>query len=131
MGSPPSDQGSTPEWFPYRNQHLATIAAAHALKCGLKSVALGVVAGDGNRHVDGTPSFISMINGLISQQEGGVRLLAPHIRTEPTDLVARCGLPEAIVRQTHSCHTANVACRTCPGCTRREEILRQVYGTAD
>ena len=131
VGSPPDIQGTAPEWFPYRNQHLATIAAAHALKHGLKSVILGVVAGDENRHVDGTSSFVSMLGGLISQQEGGVRLLAPHIRTEPVDLISRCGLPEAIVRKTHSCHTANEACDTCPGCVRREEILRQVFGAAD
>jgi 7-cyano-7-deazaguanine synthase in queuosine biosynthesis/nucleoside 2-deoxyribosyltransferase len=131
VDSPPSIQETAPEWFPYRNQHLATIAASHALKCGLKSVILGLVAGDGSRHVDGRPSFVSMLDGLISQQEGGVRLVAPHIRTDPVELIAGCGLPEAIVRQTYSCHTANEACDICPGCIRRQGILSQVYGTTD
>lgn len=131
IGSVPNIQGTADEWFPYRNQHLVTIAAAHALKCGLKSVMLGVVAGDGGRHVDGTPMFMSMLDGLISQQEGGVRVVAPHIRTNPTDLISRCGLPEDIVRRTHSCHAANEACGACPGCVRRKHILDQVYGIAN
>ena len=33
--------GPTPEWFPFRNQFLVTIAAAHAAKHGFGAVLLG------------------------------------------------------------------------------------------
>ena len=40
---------------------------------------LGIVAGDGDRHGDGTPGFRSALDTLVRRQEGGIRILAPHI----------------------------------------------------
>ena len=113
----------TEEWFPYRNQHLVTIAAAHAVNKGLGTIILGAVAGDGERHADCTPLFVSMANALVGVQEGCVRVIAPHVLTSPRKLLQRSGLPIELLRQTHSCHTGNHACGSCSGCMRRSEIL--------
>ncbi|MDE0700520.1 MAG: PfkB family carbohydrate kinase [Acidimicrobiaceae bacterium] len=117
------DAAPTSEWFPFRNQHLATIAAAHALLNGLDAVVLGIVAGDGDRHADGTPGFRSTLDTLVRRQEGGVRVLTPHINTQPHVLLERSGLTDEVLNQTHSCHASNLACGECPGCERRAEVL--------
>ena len=125
-GSGQPDAAPTSEWFPFRNQHLATIAAAHALVHGLGAVVLGTVAGDGDRHADSTPGFMSTLDTLVRRQEGGIRVLAPHINALPHVLLARSELTEEVMTQTHSCHAGNLACGECPGCKRRADILERV-----
>jgi len=125
-GSGQPDAAPTPEWFPFRNQHVATIAATHALVHGLGAVVLGIVAGDGDRHADCTPGFMSTLDALIRRQEGGVRVLAPHINALPHALLEHSGLTEEVVSQTHSCYTGNLACGLCPGCKRRAAVLERV-----
>ena len=125
-GSEQLDAAPTSEWFPFRNQHLATIAAAHALKKDLGAVVLGIVAGDGDRHGDGTPGFRSALDTLVRRQEGGIRILAPHIDALPHVLLQRSGLPKEVVNQTHSCHTSDLACGECPGCARRAAVLQRI-----
>ena len=119
--------GPTPEWFPFRNQFLVTIAAAHAAKHGFGAVLLGVVAGDGDRHSDGTAGFVSTLDLLVRDQEGCVRVLAPQIKTHSLELLRRSNLPQEVLRQTHSCHASNDPCGECPGCRRRDEILAAVF----
>lgn len=123
-GCPQMEGAPTPEWFPFRNQHLVTIAAAHALKLGLGVVVLGTVKGDGDRHADSTPGFMATLDALVRRQEGGVRVLAPHIDALPHVLLARSGLTDDVINQTHSCHAGNIACGECPGCLRRAEVLQ-------
>ena len=117
------DDAPTEEWFPYRNQHLATIAAGHALKHGLGVVVLGLIAGDGTRHLDGTSTFLNTLDMLIRSQEGGLRAIAPHINTPAHELLIRSRLPQELLERTHSCHARDVACGECPGCVRRAELL--------
>ena len=126
VGHPQLEGAPTPEWFPFRNQHLVTIAAAHALKHDLGAVVLGLVNGDGERHSDGTPGFMSMVDTLVRHQEGEVRVLAPHIDAQPHELLARSGLSEEVVSQTYSCYCGGIACGQCPGCTRRTEVLQRL-----
>lgn len=123
-GQPPVGEAPTPEWFPFRNQHLVTIAAAHALKLDLGAVVLGTVKGDGYRHADGMPGFMATLDALVRGQEGGLRVLAPHINSLPHVLLARSGLTDDVINQTHSCHAGNLACGECPGCLRRAEVLQ-------
>ena len=125
-GKPKLEVAPTSEWFPFRNQHLVTIAAVHALNHGLDAVVLGTVSGDGNRHTDSTPGFITTLDALVRDQEGALRVLAPHINSPPIELLRRSGLPDDMIKQTHSCHTNNTACNECPGCLRRAEILSQL-----
>ena len=117
----------TPEWFPFRNQFLVTIAAACAAKHGLGAVLLGVVAGDGDRHSDGTTQFVSTLDMLVRDQEGHVRVLAPQITTPARQLLVRSNLPQEVLSQTHSCHANNDPCGECPGCRRRDEIMTRVF----
>jgi len=122
-GGPQPAAAPTSEWFPFRNQHLVTIAAAHALAHNLDAVLLGTVYGDGDRHVDSTPRFVSTLDTLVRHQEGEIRVLAPHINSPSHELLMRSGLPDDVISKTHSCHVANVACGECPGCIRRAELL--------
>ena len=116
----------TSEWFPFRNQLLATVAAAHAIKHGLDTVLLGLVAGDGHRHADGTPQFVSSLDMLTCAQEGNIRVRAPQIKTLADKLLIETNLSEELMEQTHSCHASDISCNRCPGCRRRDELLATV-----
>jgi 7-cyano-7-deazaguanine synthase len=128
-GSPQIPNAPSPEWFPFRNQFLVTIAAAHAVKNNQHAVVVGLVAGDGRRHADGTPEFIFNLDSLLRSQEMQIRILAPQINTPPSDLLNKSGLPQELVHLTHSCHVSNNPCQVCPGCRRREELLRVTFST--
>jgi 7-cyano-7-deazaguanine synthase len=123
VGSQQNSPAPTPEWFPFRNQFLATAAAAYAVNNGFDEVHLGTVAGDGARHADGTPAFVAALDDVMRLQEGAIRVRAPHIDSDPTELLRRSGLPEGVARWTFSCHTGNLACGQCPGCNRRRDLL--------
>lgn len=113
----------SPEWWPYRNQFLATAAAAVALQHGHDMVLLGSVAGDGERHRDGTPGFYERLDSLLCYQEGGVRVLAPGIGRSTEDLIREAALDEVVLGWTASCHRSNLACGQCPGCWKRVRVL--------
>ncbi|MCY3634008.1 MAG: PfkB family carbohydrate kinase [bacterium] len=116
----------TPEWFPYRNQLLVTIAAAHALHNGLEVVILGTVAGDGHRHMDGSRKFIAKLDSVLRCQEGTLRLIAPHADTPTIELLARTEHRAKIVAATYSCDVATTSCGKCNSCLRRAEILSEL-----
>lgn len=125
-GNQPSSAPS-PEWWPYRNQFLATAGAAVALQNDLTDVLLGSVAPDGERHLDGTPEFYARLDGLMHYQEGGVRVLAPGIAGTTEDLLRASKLDEQILGWTASCHRSNLPCGECPGCWKRVQVLA-AYG---
>ncbi len=116
----------SPEWWPYRNQILATAAASIALQAGLPQVLTGTVAGDGARHIDGRPAFYQALDRLIGMQEGGIRVCAPAIRETSAELVRRSGLTEDVLGWTVSCHRANFPCGDCPGCRKRSQVLSEL-----
>ena len=113
----------SPEWWPFRNQLLVTIAAAHAIHVGLSIVVAGTVASDGQRHVDGTPGFYHRLDKLVAMQEGNVRVTAPAAEIDSVELLERSGLTDAVLGWTHSCHVDDLACGTCPGCVKRRDVL--------
>jgi 7-cyano-7-deazaguanine synthase len=114
----------SPEWWPFRNQLLATLAASVAIKEGLGEVAVATVASDGERHVDGTAEFYFALAELIAMQEGGIRLCTPCIDRSTQELFASVDLPDDVLVMSHSCHVASLACGWCPGCLKRQEVLR-------
>jgi 7-cyano-7-deazaguanine synthase len=124
VGSAQPELSPTEEWFPYRNQFLVTIAAAKAIKMNIRTVMLGVVGGDGARHVDGSSVFVAVLDSLVAMQEGGVHVQAPHLGQTPQALLAESSLPSQVLLRTYSCHTGNLACGQCPGCLRRYDLLR-------
>lgn len=113
----------SPEWWPYRNQFLATAAAAFAIQTGCESVALGSVCGDGERHRDGSADFYRLLNELVSFQEGGVTIDAPAIGLTTEDLLRDSALPDSMLGWTFSCHRSNRPCGSCPGCWKRRRVL--------
>jgi 7-cyano-7-deazaguanine synthase len=112
-----------PEWWPFRNQLLVTAAAAIAVRQRLGAVLVGTVAGDGERHADGTPAFYEALDRLIALQEGGIRVVTPAIGETSAELVARSQLGEDVLAWTVSCHRANLPCGHCPGCWKRGRVL--------
>ena len=124
--SPASEAvGATPEWWPYRNQFLITVASGWAVVRGHAEVLVGTVAGDGDRHADGRQTFYDAMNAVLSVQEGAIVVTAPALGLTAADLITTSGIADATLGWTHSCHTGNLPCRTCPGCTKRSEVLLQ------
>jgi 7-cyano-7-deazaguanine synthase len=72
-GTPPVKAAPVPEWWPFRNQLLVTVAATLALKEELSSVVLGIVAND-TSHADGRPEFLMQMDALLKCQEGSLAL---------------------------------------------------------
>jgi 7-cyano-7-deazaguanine synthase len=115
--------GIAPEWWPFRNQLLVTIASTYAINHGFGLILVGSVAGDGLRHKDGSPEFYTLLDALVQMQEGQIRVLAPAAELSAGELLIKSGLSREILAWCHSCHRADVACGDCPGCWKRMELL--------
>lgn len=115
----------SPEWWPFRNQFLATAGAAVAVQHQLAKVALASVRGDGDRHVDGSEPFYDRLNALMMIQEGGVQVAAPAIHLSTVELLRTVDAERALIGWTVSCHRANQPCGDCPGCWKRELVLAE------
>lgn len=113
----------SPEWWPYRNQLLVTLAAAWAVRHGFTEILVGTVLSDGERHVDGRRDFYEALDNLVRMQEGNLRVTAPAIELSSEELVRRAGVDRSLMGWTVSCHTGDVACGTCPGCVKRANVL--------
>lgn len=118
------DPGSpSPEWWPYRNQLLATIAAAWAYGRGYAEILTGTVAPDAARHTDGSMLFYDRLDALVSLQEGAMRVSAPAAHIDTGQLLRVTGVPRRVLGWTHSCHVSGYACGRCPGCFKAETTL--------
>jgi 7-cyano-7-deazaguanine synthase len=113
----------SPEWWPFRNQLLGTLAVAWALARGFTDVAFGAVRGDGARHSDGSQAFFRAFDALVSGQEGGIRIGTPAIELSTEDLIAKSGIRRSVLGLTFSCHAANPGCGACPGCAKRTAVF--------
>jgi 7-cyano-7-deazaguanine synthase len=113
----------SPEWWPFRNQLLLTLAAAHAINRGFDSVMIGTVAEDGPRHSDGTAIFLEAMNALLAIQEGHIAVEAPALGLTTVQLLRTSGISDQMIGWTHSCHLSGRACGGCPGCRKRAEAL--------
>jgi 7-cyano-7-deazaguanine synthase len=122
----PVPDGPSPEWWPYRNQLLATLAAGWGLPRGATAVAVGSVATDGQRHIDGTAEFYVALDAVVAMQEGGMRVEVPAIAMTSEELIERSGVSDDVLGWTHSCHRADLACGACPGCAKRREVLSRL-----
>jgi 7-cyano-7-deazaguanine synthase len=121
----------SPEWWPFRNQLLVSIAAGWAIgnlvhaTGGSREVEVltGTVRSDGRRHLDGTEPFYVALNNLLGEQEGGISVSAPAIAIDAAELVTTSGIEDSTLAWTHSCHRANYPCQECPGCYKRDQVL--------
>jgi len=121
-GRESDDQSPMPEWWPFRNQLLVSLAGAWGIGRGASEILVGSIASDG-RHADGTASFYEQLDRLMVLQEGGLRVKVPAIEMHSAELITESGVSDAVLGWTHSCHVRNVACGTCPGCAKRRDIL--------
>lgn len=124
--APPPLDAPSPEWWPYRNQLLVSLAAAWALPRGFDQILVGAVSHDGERHLDGTAGFYTRLDDLVSYQEGDIRVIAPAIDMTTVDLIKASGVTDDVLGYAHSCHIAAYPCGTCPGCRKHEEVLNKV-----
>ncbi|RUR71066.1 7-cyano-7-deazaguanine synthase [Variovorax guangxiensis] len=113
------------DWWPYRNQLLATLAAMKAISLGVSHLWLGTVKSDGS-HRDGTQEFVDALDRLLNLQEGGMRVEAPAIELSTAELVRLARVPLDQLAWAHSCHKANVACAQCRGCNKYFEVLEEL-----
>ncbi|MFN8021120.1 MAG: 7-cyano-7-deazaguanine synthase [Acidimicrobiales bacterium] len=120
------DHGAASEFWPFRNQLLVTLAASVAFRLGIERIVLGCVSTDRERHVDGSPGFVDALGAVLKMQEGGIELVAPAADLTTQDLIDRSSAPMSLLGWTHSCHTSNMACGWCPGCSKRSLVLDDV-----
>ena len=112
----------TPEWWPYRNQLLITIAGAVALRCGgVNSIIIGSVAEDAING-DGSAAFRSALSNAMRVQEGGVGLEAPAAGLSSVELVRKSGIPATLLGWSHSCFVSDTPCLKCRGCNKHLHV---------
>lgn len=112
----------TPEFWPYRNQFLATVALISLFGTKAKELWFGTVKTD-NKFSDGSKLFFRRINSLTLLQEGGITIAAPAIDLSTEALLEVSKTPRSILGATFSCHRGNVACGDCPGCNKHRNVL--------
>ena len=113
--APPNDVAPVPEWWPFRNQLIVTLAAMRGIQLGITRVLLGTVKGD-DVHADGRPDFVSALGAVLRLQEGGITLEAPAIHWTTQELIRAAGVPWELLAWAHSCHVSEYACGVCRGC---------------
>ncbi|MDP9649677.1 7-cyano-7-deazaguanine synthase [Paraburkholderia caledonica] len=118
------------DWWPYRNQLLATLAAMKAISLGVNRLLLGTVRSDGS-HKDGTPEFVEALSTLLSMQEGAMSVESPAIHLSTVELTRISGVPFGQLAWAHSCHKANVACGDCRGCNKYIQTLQELEDDLD
>jgi 7-cyano-7-deazaguanine synthase len=125
IGGKESKSSPSPEWWPYRNQLLATLVAPKALNNNISSLIFGSVFTD-SFHADGRIEFYQALDNLISLQEGNIRVSAPAIKLNTVELVKVSKIPFEILGWTHSCHVGNFACGLCRGCIKHTGVFREL-----
>lgn len=112
---------ASPEFWPYRNQMLITLAAMTYAADPLKEIIIGTVVGD-DAHPDGRPEFLEAMDQVVSQQSR-VRVVAPALGLTTLDLVRKAGVPPSLLGWTFSCHTGEWACGSCRGCNKHRNVI--------
>jgi 7-cyano-7-deazaguanine synthase len=113
---------TTPEWWPFRNQILISVAAMVAFKKNEKEILIGTVRSD-RQHKDGSRGFLKSMDRLLRNQEGAIRLNAPASRMSSEDLLDQAQPPLSLLGLTFSCHRSNYSCGQCRGCWKNESCV--------
>jgi len=124
-GSRASDLAPVPEWWPFRNQLLLTLAGAAAITDGVKELIFGAVSTDA-AHADGRREFFDGISNLMNFQEGRIRVTVPAIELNSLELVRNSGVPLPLLSWSHSCHTSAFACGACRGCVKHANTMKKL-----
>ncbi len=121
-GTAAHELARVPEWWPFRNQMLVTLAAMKAVQLGASRILIGTLATDG-AHLDGTRTFLAAMREVLQEQEGKIELAAPAIEMTATELIKASKVPGEVLAWAHSCHTADYACGECRGCVKHYRTL--------
>lgn len=124
-GSAPLSMAAVPEWWPFRNQMLITLAAMRAVAIDVQRLLIGTLKTD-ERHADGRASFIAAMDTMLQLQEGAVTLEAPALGLSAIELIEKSGVPMELLAWAHSCHVADYACGMCRGCRKHYETLQEL-----
>jgi 7-cyano-7-deazaguanine synthase len=128
VGKNPAMVSPSTEWWPFRNQFLATIAGMRGISLGVSEILFGTVKTD-QFHADGTKEFYSTLSTLFAYQEGNIIVTTPAIDMTTEELVQTSIIPESILSWAHSCHVGNFACGNCRGCYKHQTVMRNLgYG---
>lgn len=121
-GSAALKEAPIPEWWPYRNQLIITLASMRGIGLGVKKLLIGTLVTDA-QHADGNPEFVKTISNLLFLQEGKMILEAPAINMTASHLIKISNIPLEILAWSHSCHTSEYACGMCRGCRKHYETM--------
>lgn len=116
------DISPSPEWWPYRNQLLITLACMKAVSIGVLEVMIASVKSD-EFHKDGTEKFYNHIADLVRYQEGEIKVSCPCINLTTIELIQLSKIPSEILFWAHSCHKSNIPCCNCRGCNKYAETV--------
>ena len=128
-GMPLASATKAPEFWPYRNQLLITMAAMLYAAGPLTEISVGTVVGD-DAHPDGSREFVLAIDRLVGLQSG-VRVSAPAIEMTSLQLVRKAAVSESVLGWTFSCHTGEWACGSCRGCNKHRQVIECLEAGTD
>lgn len=106
--------------WPFRNQLLITTAAAMFGSEARLNIIFGALSTD--VYADCTAPFVSAMNSLFELQEKKVRVSAPGIELDETELILRSSFPAQMLGSTYSCHRSDLPCGDCPGCDKQTRV---------
>jgi 7-cyano-7-deazaguanine synthase len=124
-GTAPNEFAPETDWWPYRNQLLATLAAMKSIELGVTHLWFGAVKTDVG-HSDGTQPFFDAITNLMKIQEGSIIVEAPAIHLTTAELVKVSGIKSGFLAWSHSCHKNNYACGNCRGCNKYSQVYEEI-----
>jgi 7-cyano-7-deazaguanine synthase len=116
-----------PEFWPFRNQLLITLAAMKFVNNLNVQIVIGSVKNDSS-HKDGTSEFVERMKVILSMQEGGVDLGAPAIHLDSFELIRASRIPVDVLDMTFSCFQSEFPCGQCRGCMKNESLRSAYYG---
>lgn len=125
-GTEPLPIAPSPEWWPYRNQLLVTLACMKAITLDVKTIFVGSIKQDGDRHKDGTKEFYRLLSSLIEYQEGGINIEMPAAELSTSEIIKKYKVPSYLILHSYSCHTSNIPCLDCPGCVKNHNVRREL-----
>lgn len=118
----PTALATTPEWWPFRNQLVITLAASRAVVLGIDELVVGTVKSD-REHRDGMPEFVELMDRVLRLQEGGIGLRAPAVDMDSIELVRVSKIPMSLLAWSHSCHRCIYSCGSCRGCLKHQRVF--------
>ena len=106
-----------PEFWPFRNQLLITLAAMRLYKTAEVHLIIGSVRSD-RKHADGRANFLKSMRKILGIQKIDLVLEYPASRLSTESLILDTKIPTEILGYTFSCHSGPLACGRCPGCVK-------------